>query len=200
MHRHPRNERDAELAYEVVGVVGDTLDYAKQVEPQATFYRPMVKELGIDFAPMFLVVRAEVDPVRLYKPMEQLCCRVIARCVGHRFLIPVKGVAKLQIVVIDTRRRRWFRGDDIWRCVIVFHALPPTARISRLQPADEIARFTLCERARAIGCRHRIDKIGTGRVSELGLDSDGVGDSAELARCVFEAGKTSERISHPRDL
>jgi predicted permease len=66
-----QQERDAELACEVVGVVGDTRDYSDYVAPQPTFYRALAKEPGVDTAPMFLVVRATANPVTLYKPIGQ---------------------------------------------------------------------------------------------------------------------------------
>lgn len=57
------------LVYEVVGVVGDTRDYSRHIEPEATFYRTLAKEPNIDSAPMFLVVRTAVKPEKLYKPI-----------------------------------------------------------------------------------------------------------------------------------
>ena len=62
-------ERNAEVEYQVVGVVGDTLDYSKYVAPQPVFYRALQNEPGIDTTPKFVVVRTAVDPVALYKPI-----------------------------------------------------------------------------------------------------------------------------------
>lgn len=57
--------------YEVVGVVGDTRDYSRHVAPQPTFYRVLQKEPGVDTGGQFLVFRAAVDPVTLYRPIGQ---------------------------------------------------------------------------------------------------------------------------------
>ncbi|MBU6401814.1 MAG: FtsX-like permease family protein, partial [Verrucomicrobia bacterium] len=56
----------ARLAYQVVGVVGDTRDYSRYVAPEPTFYRALAKDPGVDIAPMYLVVRTAVDPHTLY--------------------------------------------------------------------------------------------------------------------------------------
>jgi predicted lysophospholipase L1 biosynthesis ABC-type transport system permease subunit len=62
-------ERDAEPAYEVVGVVGDTRDYTGHVAPQPTFYRALEKAMNIELAPSFLLVRTAVEPRTLYKQL-----------------------------------------------------------------------------------------------------------------------------------
>jgi putative ABC transport system permease protein len=65
-------ELDVDVAYEVIGVVGDTLDYGKQAGPQPTFYRAIQKERGgVMTGGHFLVVRTAVDPVTLYGPIAQ---------------------------------------------------------------------------------------------------------------------------------
>ena len=64
-------EERTDLTYEVVGVVGDTRDYSKNVAPQPTFYRALQKEPRIETGGKFLVFRAAVDPVTLYAPIGQ---------------------------------------------------------------------------------------------------------------------------------
>jgi putative ABC transport system permease protein len=66
-----RKEPDAEVACEVVGVVGDTLDWSKHVAPDPIFYRALRKERGVDIAAKFLVVRTTVDAAILHKPINQ---------------------------------------------------------------------------------------------------------------------------------
>jgi putative ABC transport system permease protein len=62
-----------DVAYEVVGVVGDTRDYSRHVAPQPTFYQAMYKARGpsVLSGGKFLVVRTAVDPVTLYRPIGQ---------------------------------------------------------------------------------------------------------------------------------
>lgn len=60
-----------EVAYEVVGVVGDTHDYSKHVAPLPTLYRVMQKERRPITGGKFLVVRSAVDPVTLHRPIGQ---------------------------------------------------------------------------------------------------------------------------------
>jgi putative ABC transport system permease protein len=62
-----REGSQAALAYEVVGVVGDTRDYSRYAAPQLTFYRALAKDPGIDIAPSYLVVRTAIDPHSLRK-------------------------------------------------------------------------------------------------------------------------------------
>ncbi|PYK99107.1 MAG: hypothetical protein DME19_09870, partial [Verrucomicrobia bacterium] len=64
-------EWGADLAYDVVGVVGDARDYTGHAAPQPTFYRALQKAMNIETGPSFLVVRAAVDPRTLYKPIGQ---------------------------------------------------------------------------------------------------------------------------------
>ena len=64
-----RKEQNAQVPCEVVGVVGDTRDWSKHVEPEPIFYRALRKERDIDIAAKFLVIRTAVDPSALYKPM-----------------------------------------------------------------------------------------------------------------------------------
>src|SRR5438552_18217060 len=62
-----QKEQDAEVAYEVVGVVGDMREYRYDVAPQPKFYRALEKAPGVEIAESSLVVRAAVPPVTLYK-------------------------------------------------------------------------------------------------------------------------------------
>jgi len=64
-------EWNTDFTYEVVGVVGDTLDRGAHVVPQPTFYRALQKETGVDTGEQSLVFRAAVDPVTLYRPVGQ---------------------------------------------------------------------------------------------------------------------------------
>jgi putative ABC transport system permease protein len=64
-------KRDAGLAHEVVGVVGDTRDYRDQVAPKPRFWQTLREEPNIELTAAFLVVRAAVDPATLYKPIGQ---------------------------------------------------------------------------------------------------------------------------------
>ena len=64
-----RKEHNVEVPCEVVGVVGDTRDWSRQVEPEPIFYRALRKEQNIDTAPKFLVIRTAANPSALYKPM-----------------------------------------------------------------------------------------------------------------------------------
>lgn len=62
-----------DVAYEVIGVVGDTHDYSKHVAPLPTFYQAMEKARrpGVIQGAKYLVVRTAVDPVTLYRPIGQ---------------------------------------------------------------------------------------------------------------------------------
>jgi predicted permease len=66
-----KEERGERLAYEVVGVVGDTRDYSRDAAPQPTFYRALQNEPNVELAAQFLVVRSAVDPFTLYRPIGQ---------------------------------------------------------------------------------------------------------------------------------
>ena len=66
-------EWNRDFTYEVVGVVGDTLDSGKHARPQPTFYRALQKERGLDMGGPgdCLIFRTAVDPVTLYKSVGQ---------------------------------------------------------------------------------------------------------------------------------
>jgi len=66
-----KEEWGERLAYEVVGVVGDTRDYSRDVAPQPTFYRALQNEPNVELAAKFLVIRSAVDPATLHKPIGQ---------------------------------------------------------------------------------------------------------------------------------
>src|SRR5437867_9389459 len=66
-----RKEREAEVACEIVGVVGDTRDWSKEVAPEPIFYLALQKTRGVDTAPKYLVIRTAVAPAALYKPIGQ---------------------------------------------------------------------------------------------------------------------------------
>ena len=64
-------ERNTKLAYEVVGVVGDTHDLNDHVAPQPSFYGALQKEGAIQRAATYLVIRTAGDSIKLYKPIGQ---------------------------------------------------------------------------------------------------------------------------------
>jgi putative ABC transport system permease protein len=66
-----RDREGVQKTFEVVGVVGDTRDYTDYVEPQPTFYRVLQRDVNMELAPMFLVIRASVNPGTLYAPIAR---------------------------------------------------------------------------------------------------------------------------------